>query len=327
MLDYDEFASRAHNQYLPYVMSFNRPLFRSASINTDELGFRFAHTAAGEPVSVGELGSLQNSTVNLLVGGSAPLGYGASSDEASAASRLAARDPNGTPWLNMAGHIFNSAQELLLYVLHQHRLPKIEHIVIVGGFNALVMARLPELVRGGLPPFFFCGEYYEKFDELVVDNGGTPAQRKLPQWPSETTLVPPIEETVTRGLDETMARLSTWSQLAKGIDAKLTFLLQPLSTWVREPNREETELFSELDRISKFGTWDGLYGDISRPETARIYADQLATGAHKLGVSFGNLVEDLRERPADDWLYVDRAHFTDHGSDVVAAAVHRHLHS
>ena len=55
MLDYDEFAGRAHSQYLPYVMGFNRAGFRSASINTDELGFRFAHTSAGESVSAGEL--------------------------------------------------------------------------------------------------------------------------------------------------------------------------------------------------------------------------------------------------------------------------------
>ena len=263
--------------------------------------------------------------MNLLVGGSAALGYGATSDELSVASRLAAQDPDGTPWLNLAGHCFNSAQELLLYVMHHHRLPRVDQIVVMGGFNTLVMARLPEFIRGGFPPFYFCGEYFDKFDEIAVANGGSPSSTDLPRWPYEATALPPIDETLTRGATETIQRLSTWVQLAGAAGARLTFLMQPLATWVREPNAEEAELFGELDRISQIGTWEGLYGDISRPEAGQSYSDRLARGSEALGVGFGNLVHDLRDRPSDEWLFVDRAHFTDHGNDLVAAAIHSHI--
>ncbi len=325
MLDYDRFASRGLSQYLPYVMSFNAAGFHSASINTDALGFRFAHDRSGSPISVGTLDAGRAASVNLLVGASPALGYGATSDAASVVSRLAASDPDGTPWLNFAGHCFNAVQELMLFMLHSHRLPAIRRIVVMGGFNTLVMARLPEFIRGTLPPFYFCGDYYEKFDELASDNGAKIAAARLPKWPAETTAVPPIANTIESASRETLHRLATWKQLADSLGAEFTFIMQPLATWVRKPCAEETELFDELDQISRLGTWQDLYGDISSPEVAQRYAQNLETGCRNLRIRFGNLVDDLRERPANEWLFVDRAHFTDVGNDVVARSIHRYL--
>jgi hypothetical protein len=326
MIDYDRFASRGRSQYLPYVMSFNAANYRSASINTDRLGFRFAHDAEGRSMSVGSLEACATPQVNLLVGASPALGYGASSDAASAVTRLSLHDPEGTPWLNFAGHCFNATQELMLFMLHVHRLPKVRRIVIMGAFNTLVMARLPEFIRGDLPPFYFCGEYYEKFDEVAEKNGAELLPVKLPKWPAETTSVPPIDQTLARATQDTLNCLATWKRLANSLGAELLFVMQPLATWVREPCAEEQKLFDELDRISPLGTWQHLYGDISDAAVAEQYANKLANGCSALSIRFGNLVEDLRERPANEWLFVDRAHFTDHGNDIVARAIHRHLH-
>jgi hypothetical protein len=201
----------------------------------------------------------------------------------------------------------------------------VRRIVIMGGFNTLVMARLPEFIRGDLPPFYFCGDYYEKFDEIAEENGAELPSGKLPKWPAETTEVPPISQTLVRALQDTLNCLTTWKQLADSLGAELTFVLQPLATWVRTPCAEEQKLFDELDRISRFGTWQHLYGDISAPAVAEYYADSLANSCHDLGIRFASLIDDFRERPADEWLYVDRAHFTDLGSDVVAHAIHRYL--
>ncbi|WP_197535440.1 hypothetical protein [Thiomonas arsenitoxydans] len=325
MLDYDRFAGRGKSQYLPYVMSFNAADFHSAAINTDQLGFRFAHDAKGNALSVGTLDVSEPKSVNLLIGASPALGYGASSDATSVVSRLSATDPDGTPWLNFAGHCFNAVQELMLFMLHSHRLPNVKQIVVMGGFNTLVMARLPEFIRGELPPFYFCGEYYEKFDEIAEDNGAQLSPAKLPKWPAETTTVPPVEQTIDRAFEETLRRLATWKQLATSLGAELSFVLQPLATWVRKPCAEEQTLFKELDQISRLGTWQHLYGDISEYSVAERYADKLSTGCHSLNIRFGNLVSDLRQRPTGEWLFVDRAHFTDLGNDVVARAIHQNL--
>lgn len=325
MLDYDRFASRGRSQYLPYVMSFNAADFRSTAINTDRLGFRFAHDADGDAISVDTLDISRHKSVALLVGASPALGYGSSSDKTSIVSRLAATDPNGVPWLNFAGHCFNAVQELILFMLHSHNLPKITRIVVMGGFNTLVMSRLPEFIRGDLPPFYFCGEFYEKFDDIAEENGARLPPARLPKWPAETTAVPPIEQTIDRATRETVRCLTIWKQLATSLGAELSFLMQPLATWVREPCAEERTLFSELDRISRLGTWGHLYGDISAPDVAGRYADELSKNCNSLKIRFGNLVDDLRQRPPDEWLFVDRAHFTDAGNDVVARAIHQHL--
>lgn len=325
MLDYDRFAARGRSQYLPYVMGFNAAEFTSNAINTDHLGFRYSVDSDGNPISVGTLNKEKYPHVNLLVGASPSLGYGATSDATTVASRLTAHDPSGTPWLNFAGHCYNSAQELVLYIMHAHRLPKIKNIVIMSGFNTLVMARLPEFIRGELPPFYFCGEHYEKFDDIARENGAEVQDKKLPKWPAETTAVPPIEQTIHIGATESLRCLQQWAHLARGVDAKLTYLMQPLATWVRKPCAEEQLLYDELDQLSRLGTWDTLYGDISAPSVAGSYADMLATGCHQLNIPFGNLVIELQQCAEDEWLFVDRAHFTDHGNDTVAKSIHKLL--
>ncbi|WP_434702460.1 hypothetical protein J3P85_16310 [Pseudomonas sp. Z1-12] len=325
MLDYDSFANRGRSQYLPYVMSFNAANYESPTINTDKLGFRLAHDRDGRALSAGNLEAFAGGPINILVGASPALGYGASSDATTVVSRLAAHDPDEIPWLNFAGHCFNATQELMLFMLHMHRLPKIHRIVVMGGFNTLVMSRLPEFIRGDLPPFYFCGEYYEKFDDIAEEHGAELPPTKLPKWPNETTAVPPVEQTLALATQETLRCLTTWKYLAKSLGAELSFVMQPLATWVRNPCAEEQILFDELDRISRLGTWQHLYGDISDASVAEQYADNLATGCHSLKIPFGNLVHDLRARPGDEWFFVDRAHFTDLGNDVVAQAIHRHL--
>jgi len=325
ILDYDRFSNRGKSQYLPYLMSFNAASFESKSINTDHLGFRISYDANGKAISVGTLDSSIPDEVNLLVGASPALGYGATSDEKTVTSRLSAMDPDGTPWLNFSGHCFNAVQELMLFMLHSHRLPKIKNIVIMSGFNTLVMSRLPEFTRGELPPFYFCGEYYEKFDEIAEGNGAQITAAKLPKWPAETTAVPPIDQTIELASTESLRCLKTWKQLASSMGAELSYLMQPLATWVRTPCAEEQALFDELDQLSRLGTWQNLYGDISEPSVADEYADKLATGCHVLGIPFGNLVDDLKSSPNEDWLFVDRAHFTDLGNDIVAQAIHKHI--
>lgn len=325
MLDYDQFSNRGRSQYLPYIMSFNAPSFKSASINTDHLGFRVSYDSKGNPFSVGTLSNNSFKEVNLLIGASPSLGYGATSDKNTVSSRLSAMDPDGVPWLNFSGHCFNAVQELMLFILHSHRLPKIKNIVIMSGFNTLVMSRLPDFIRGELPPFYFCGEYYDKFDEIAEDNGSKIAVPKRPKWPKETTDIPPIEETIIRASNESLRCLKTWKQLSDSMGAELSYFMQPLATWVRKPCNEEQGLFNELDQLSKLGTWKNLYGDISEPKVADAYADKLAAGCQMLDIKFGNLVNDLRDIPSKDWLFVDRAHFTDFGNDIVAQAIHQHI--
>jgi lysophospholipase L1-like esterase len=105
--------------------------------------------------------------------------------------------------------------------------------------------------------------------------------------------------------------------LAAELGAKLTFVLQPLSGWVREVGSpQEERLFAELDQLANFSA---IYGDILTPEVCRDYAGLIEVGAKEMGVDFINLSPILAERlEPDQWLFVDRIHFTDAGHDFVA---------
>jgi hypothetical protein len=322
--DYLEFLDRAEMRYLPYLMYFNRPNFRSAAINTDRLGFRISHGPNG-PGSVG--GDRLDGPVRLLVGGSVSLGYGATNDGATIASRLWSKHAPSRPWFTFGAPYLNSTQELMLFVLHRHLLPPIDEIVIISGFNTLVMGQLTGVDVGGQEPFFFCNEYFEKMQELrarYAEPSRTKRWRSGPRPPSQS-VTPSADRPTTAGMiqsavDVTLRNLDSWLVMAAATGARVSFALQPLATWLREtPAPQEKLLFDEFDTVSEYGTWEERYGDVGSIATGTAYAEALGEACARRGIPFVDTLSRLAAvvKPSD-WLFVDRGHYTDEGNDVVA---------
>lgn len=322
--DYHDFLDRGEMRYLPYLMYFNRPNFRSAAINTDRCGFRVSHGPNG-PGSVG--GDRLDGPVRLLVGGSVSLGYGATDDRATIASRLWSQHAPSRPWFTFGAPYLNSTQELLLFMLHRHLLPPVDEIVIISGFNTLVMGQLTGMDVGGQEPFFFCNEYFEKMQELRA-RYAKPARTK--QWrtgprPSSQKVTPSAARPTTAGMirsavDVTLRNLDSWLVMAAATGARVSFALQPLATWLREtPAPQEKLLFDEFDKLSDYGTWEERYGDVGSIATGAAYAEALGEACARKGVPFVDTLSRLAAvaKPSD-WLFVDRGHYTDEGNDVVA---------
>lgn len=311
MLQYaKKFDDRGDIRWMPYLMYFHPTDHRSDVVNTDRLGFRISHNA-DETASVG--GKLPDGPVRLLAGSSTVFGIGASNDAATLPSRLWTSHAPSRPWLNFGGRSHNPTQELLLFVLHRHLLPEVDEIVILSGFNALGLARLPTWMQGDAGAFFNCVEFFEKMDELR--HGNTRRRRRRPDGESEEP--PTLETQISRGADLTLRHLETWHLLAQGMGARLRFVLQPLATWIREePAPEEQRLFAELDEIGDFGR---AYGDIAEMEAGAEYAEQLRNGCKRLEVLFLDFNTVLANAVGpEDWLFVDRIHFNDEGHDLVA---------
>jgi hypothetical protein len=317
MLTYDDFDDRSEVRYLPYLMYFHRADYQSEVINTDRLGFRLSH-GSGASASVG--GDLPDGPVRLLAGTSTVLGLGATSDAATLASRLWTQHAPSKPWLNFGGRSLNSAQNLLLYTLHRHLLPPVEEIVYFDGFNNLALARLPEWQRGENGAFFFCGEYLDAMDDLRANARKAQGRRKADKKERAEEPPRPLADVIADAAALTARHLDALKAMTAANGTKLTYVLQPLATWLRdEPAPQEKLLFDELDRISKMGTWEKLYGEISTPEAGARYADALRAELEKKDIGFVDFTPILRSQVTTaDWLYVDRAHFTDFGSDLVA---------
>lgn len=273
----------------PYLGYFQYGNEKTPVYTTDRHGFRITPGPDGLRAAVGD--DRPDSPVRVLAGSSAVFGVGATSDAATITARLWNAHTPRLPWLNMAGQSHNSAQELLLFTLFQHELPPVEEIVLLSGVNNLVLSRLPEEKQGRHGAFFECG----------------PAP----------DAIPPTDQRVAHSTDLTIRHLSGWKLLADALDARLTFVLQPLAPWVREePLPREQLLFEELDEVSNFRRF---HNDIATMAVGRDYAHRLADGCARLGVPFLDMNVALGEAAgAQDWLFIDRVHCTDLGYDLVA---------
>lgn len=316
MRDYEaKFTDAGEVRWLPYLMYFHPAEHRSAAVNTDSSGFRYSE-ADGRRYSVADHGDI--GPVRLLAGSSTVFGIGASSDAWTLSSRMTEHDPRPQPWLNLGGRSFNSTQELLLFSLYRHLLPSVEEIVLLSGFNNLGLARLPASARGEHGAFFNCNQFFDALGpESRQQKPVLSILRRVKDQSGEPEPVPGMEEQIAYAAELTLRHLDVWRALANDLGAKLTFVLQPLAGWVREVGSpQEERLFAELDELGNFRQ---TYGDILQQEVCRGYAEAIEAGAKKMDVGFLNLSPVLAEAvEADQWLFVDRIHFTDSGHDFVA---------
>lgn len=136
MAEYEQkFTDAGEVRWLPYLMYFHPTDHCSPVVNTDSSGFRYSESL-GTNYSVID-GGKNNGPVRLLAGSSTVFGIGASADSWTLASRLTHNDSRGQRWINFGGRSFNSTQELVLFTLNRHHLPRVDEIVLFSGFNNL----------------------------------------------------------------------------------------------------------------------------------------------------------------------------------------------
>jgi hypothetical protein len=325
MRDYDAMKDPGQRRYMPYLMYFHRTDFASQAVNTDRSGFRISTGPDG--VKASAAGHIPPGPVRILAGGSTALGVGASSDSSTLASLLWSRYAPSGPWLNFGSYCFNPTQEALLFTLYRHLLGNVDEIVIVSGINAAILARFPEWQQGDHGAFFFCGEYFEKMEELRERsrgnskffgrrggrNAGSATIATLDDVRRDTPMV------IGSAAEMTLRQLDIWRRMA-GPDTRISYVFQPMTRWMgRTPAPQEKVLFEENDRNSELGAWEEVYGDIATKEFGQAFAAALRVGCEKQGVRFFDLNPVVAEATTQqDWMFVDRVHYTDTGHDIVA---------
>ena len=334
MKQYEDFAT-GELRWLPYVMFFNRPNYRSAVLNTDRGGFRISHGPTG-PHSVQE--KFPDGQVSLILGASPAFGFGASSD-ASTISSLLSHGPNPVPWLNLAAPAFNSTQETVLFMLHRHQLPDIRDIVVFSGLNDLVVAGLP-LATGDYGQFFFSGEFFRQLG--APDMGqrlgqpgwargviGRAAKRmgRTENGPDTDTpaAAPDLAGRISTAVRNTARGLDRLAELAAPTRARLHYVLQPTASWTGKPyTPEEKALINEAD-TERAAMWR-LFAPVLAPSVHAEYAERLAAVCKERGLSFLDTSTALGTgTAADRWLFVDQAHLTDEGNLVTAELMRTEL--
>ena len=99
------------------------------------------------------------------------------------------------------------------------------------------------------------------------------------------------------------------------------FALQPFIPWMKKSlTSQESELFELLDQEA--GDFSSILSELTNIKEK--YKQDLQTICLNIGIKFIDLNE-ASELRAPDWLFVDRAHFTDLGNSVVARSIVQYL--
>ncbi|GGU84550.1 Inducer of phenazine A [Lentzea flava] len=182
-------------------------------------------------------------------------------------------------------------------------------------------------MQGDHGAFFFCSEYYELMEALRARHRKAGRrwwgrnQEDEPGTDPEPVPQAPLPELITRAAALAGRHLDGWRQLAAVTGARITCVLSPMAYWVRDRHAEqETLLFRELDKLAALGvTLEEQFGEITTMDAGHQYAEALRVECEKQDVRFLNISPELAKvTTTDDWLFVDRGHFTDHGHALIA---------
>jgi hypothetical protein len=332
--EYDEFMYLGV-RWLPYTMFFHHKNYKSAVINTDAFGFRYSDFA-GSKIGVSNIP--KDAPVNLLVGGSTALGTGATADEATVASRLSAH--TGEPWLNFGARGYNAVQEVLLFLMHQHRFKRINNVVVFSGLNTLTLEGLPDDLASDHGRYYYSFEYnhyMDKYNEDLKRRSRTYASElegrkkgflsrykdylgklRADENPADVIITDSKTDTaerVRRAAWVVTNALRQWQQVLAGTGGRLTFVLQPMAYWVRDHlTEEEQEIFHAIDSCPN-NFWR-LFSNILGKEIHRPFSDAIRADCHARGIRFADMNDLLKDVPClNEYLFVDRVHFNDRGYD------------
>jgi lysophospholipase L1-like esterase len=340
--EYDEFMYLGV-KWLPYTMFFHHKNYQSEVISTDSLGFRNS-TFRGEKVSVANMP--KDHSVNLLVGGSTTLGTGATSDANTISSRLAKYTEE--PWLNFSGRGYNATQEIILFLMHQHRFQRINNVVVFSGINTLTLEGLPDSLTSDHGRYYYSFEYNHYMDkynddlkqrsrtyasELDNRNKGLLSRLKsyIGNLVNQENIADKIitdnntntQERVQRAAFAVSNALYQWQQLIAPFNARLTFILQPMSYWTRDYlTPDEEDIFYAIDSCPN-NFWR-LFKNILDKEIHGLFTDAIRTSCVSCGIQFEDMNLLLRDsQKISNYLFVDRVHFNDEGYDEVANIIHK----
>lgn len=292
MRDYDSLQMDC----LPYIMRFQSPNQKKKSFSTDKLGFRNSYRIKTSKKRSG-----------VIIGGSNVFGFGSTSDGTTIPSYLAKL--TGFQWLNYGGCAFNSFQEIFLFMIFPPK--KVTDIVLLTGLNTVYNNNIPQNIWNEYPHFYYQSEYAQMVKNQLE---GTDLSQRI-DTPYKT-----INQNIAieRIKKELSIILKFWWSFCKQNNINLTIVLQPtLYTLDKKLSKEEEELFQILDTIQNTLAW----------EYVRVITNQfpqISSYLKKIQKSLKFNLLDLNNcnrLKTEDWLFVDRVHYTDKGNLIITKAI------
>lgn len=312
----DAYNEAVDMQYwLPYITYATYPVIRTDVINTDNYGLRHSLMADQTVVS---LNDCPDGNVSLILGGSTVFGVGATSDAGTMASELCRL--SGKTWLNFGVRSHTIAQNLVFLLFHQHLLKPVDDIVLVMGVNDLssfTQSLVFPTVYGVFPNFT---KYMDQMNPGFIDHEAD-CLRYPDNFADAGAFVPignPVEDQHLL-IDHLRHILSAFQVLAKGLDARLSLVIQPVAGWHNRPLIAKEKLLIRL--ASKLIEIPQLY-----EKQAFHYHDWWGEAIMRTSTELDIPCTDLNALftegfATDSWLFIDDCHMTDEGYQLCAGHI------
>jgi hypothetical protein len=328
MAEYDKLDG---SEFVPYAMLAGQADFVSEVVNTDEHGFRYT-LLNKKKLSLTQIEAYDS--VNILIGGSAVFGVGASSDESTISSLLA--EKTGEFWLNLGIRGGVSFHEYIHLIRFIAQAKKINKIVFMSGVNDLYINQISNLsdsfdrqfgeqeLRLKMLPFKkmllarFMRRWLGYVNLDVVDKGVLATLSAILRREEEVKIELSEADKSERFEKNYERNFLLYSALKKELACEMIFCFQPFFYWTDKTMSEvEKQVFNELEAMQEGTPWVKFKRDAT-PAFYEAKARVLKDIAERRDIKFVDL---NRCAFGGDTCFVDAVHLSDEGNLIVSEAI------
>ena len=321
MVEYESaFTDNSEIVYSPYLMYTNPKNYKSNVVNTDADGIRLSDS---KKVPISNI-LLNSTSYNILVGSSTVFGIGSSSDKQTISSQL--ENLSGQPTINLGGRSYNSLQEFIYFYLFSKKYNDYSprNVISLTGFNDLALSNISLNSNSISPAFFMQNPFIE---QLSMKKWGKklPYKFRVSNLNHEKNINHKIDKRILYSVESMKKYIDFMEFYCRGIGSSYAFALQPLFNWIEKlPSNIEEMIFNRLEEAGRF---EDIYGEITTREVYKGYEKALEEHCNKRGVYFISITKSLKELELckEDSIFVDRIHFNDFGSQLIAKILLRKI--
>jgi len=318
------------NVFCLYAMTVAEKNYRSASLNTDQLGFRVQYDFNGDVLNLLQLKEKYNSCT-VLLGNSTSFGVSLSSDRKAMGCLLSEPD---RPCINLSVRGATMQQELALFQTFKHLLPPIAEIYLFTGICDVSLATqgvdyYSDAVGALNNQNYFRRKFLEipEIDDLAnlarlrflrlaerlyarssILQWLFESKKSVPQERATQLTAASFEAKLPVSLDLTRNVMETWGWISKATGIKVTFFLQPVLGWTDKPLTRVERMCTSADakRVPAIAYYANrpVYQKISRHfqqacvdyglafQDANIYFDSITTNQGALFSDICHLTDE-----------------------------------
>ena len=320
----------------PFVMFNQFPNIRSSYCNTDLFGLRFNNfeNKENEYTSIFEEKVIDNKKKAVLVGNSTAFGEGATSDHKTISSYLSKF--SDYHFYNFCGRGFSGYQEINNFLLLAKKIKKLERIIIVSGVIDSILPYYVKDYDDNLVPIFGYNLFLKSmrnsargwknkvfknlFGNFFSKNADWNKINAL-NWRQELFSKEKdfIKEKINpnNNLQSIAERnLMIWSTIAKGMNIKVDFMLQPVGSWSKKKlSKEEEQIFEEENKSKDL---QRFYKFVDHPKYI-FFKNILKKYCEKYNINFVDCNAIFQEsKYSKEWIFLNRLHLTDKGNEYTA---------